>query len=189
MNLLSILGKVGGDIIKNVVPGGAAIIDVVNGFLPDDKKLGSGATGAQMQDAVSSLPAEVQAQVMTKEFDVEITAIKEHTKVITALGEVDKTGHSTRPAIAMIMARIVAFSVIVIVSFLAVAMFNGDEKTIKAIGENWPLIVAILGTPTALLRAYFGMRTKEKQQKYQALSNTPPTSAIGSIVNLFGKGK
>ncbi|PKG57737.1 hypothetical protein [Shewanella sp. GutDb-MelDb] len=189
MNLLSILGKVGTSILADVIPGGNTILKVVNGFLPDDKQLGDKATGAEIQDSVAALPAEVQAQVLTKQFDVEITAIKEHTNVIQALGDVDKTGHSTRPAIAIMMAKIVAFSVIVLISFLAVAMYHGDAETIVAIGDNWPLVVAILGTPTALLRAYFGMRTKEKQQKYQAVSNTPPESLFSGVLSLIGKTK
>ena len=187
MNLLSILGKVGTSILADVIPGGNAILKVINEFLPDDSKLGDKATGAEIQDAVSSLPAEVQAQVLTKKFDVEITAIKEYTNVIQALGDVDKSGHSTRPAIAMMMARIVAFSVVVIVSFLAMAIFNKDAETITAIGDCWPLLFAILATPMALLRAYFGMRTKEKQQKYQAVSNTAPESALLGLFSLIGK--
>ena len=189
MNLLSILGRVGTSILADVIPGGNAILKVVNEFLPDDSKLGDKATGAEIQSAVSSLPAEQQAQVLTKEFDVEITAIKEHTNVIKALGDVDKTGNSTRPAIAMMMARIVAFAVVVLISFLAVAMFNKDVDTIKAIGDNWPLVIAILGTPTALLRAYFGMRTREKQQKYQAVSNVAPISTFSGMLNRLGVRK
>lgn len=189
MNLLSILGKVGTSILADVIPGGNAILTAVNAFLPDDKKLGDAATGSDIQQAVASLPAEVQAQVLTKEFDVEITAIKEHTNVIQALGDVDKTGNSTRPAIAMMMAKIVAFAVIVLISILAVAVYNSDNETVVALGDNWPLIVAILGTPTALLRSYFGMRTKEKQQKYQAVSNTPPQSVLSGMLNLIGNRK
>ncbi|MFT5788017.1 MAG: hypothetical protein ACI8SJ_000112 [Shewanella sp.] len=189
MNLLSILGKVGTSILADVIPGGNTILTAINAFLPNDKKLSDNATGGDIQQAVAQLPPGVQAEVLTKEFDVEITAIKEHTNVIQALGDVDKSGNSTRPAIAMMMAKIVAFSVIVLISFLAVAMFNKDADTIKAIGDNWPLVIAILGTPTALLRAYFGMRTKEKQQKYHAVSNTPPESLLSGVLNLIGTRK
>ncbi|MEC4724269.1 hypothetical protein HWQ46_01740 [Shewanella sp. D64] len=185
MNLLSILGKVGTSILADVIPGGNAILSAVNAFLPSDSKLSDKATGPQIQTAINGLLPEQQNQLLMKQFDVEITEIKEHTNVINALGDVDKTGHSTRPAIAMMMAQIVAFSVVVLVSFLAVAMFNDDINTIKAIGDNWPLVIAILGTPTALLRSYFGMRTKEKQQKYQAVSNTAPTTGIASLLNMW----
>jgi len=182
MNLLKILGKVGASVLADVIPGGNTILNVVNGFLSDDDKLPTNATGAQIQDAISTMPVNLQAELMTKEFDVEITEIKEHTNVIKALGEVDSTGNSTRPEIAKMMATIVSFAVIVLVSVLAVAVYSSDKDTIKSIGEAWPLVVAILGTPTALLRMYFGLRTKEKQQKYQAVSNTQPSSNIVELI-------
>ncbi len=165
MNLLSILGKVGGSILADVLPGANTILKVVNGFLSDEDKLSDKATGTDIKAAISSMPANVQLDILKKEFDVEIVNIKEHTKVVAALCEVDKAGNSTRPAVAIMMARVVAFSVVVLISMLVIA-----------IGNNWPLVLAMLGTPTALLRAYFGMRTKEKQHKYLAATGAAPTS-------------
>jgi len=185
MNLLKILGKVGGSILADVIPGGNAILKVVNGFLSDDDKLPAKATGADIQGAIAKLPANFQAEVLNKEFDVEITSIKEHTKVISALGEVDKTGNSTRPFIALMMAWIVAFTVVGLVVMFGVAINAKDVETVKAIGDNWPLVTALLAIPSALLRAYFGMRTKEKQQKYHAVSNTEPKSVISDLVNMW----
>ena len=62
MKLLDILGKVGGAVVKTMVPGGGLIIDVVNEFLPDDKKLPADATGSDMQAAVDKLPPDQRAQ-------------------------------------------------------------------------------------------------------------------------------
>jgi hypothetical protein len=185
MNLLKILGQVGGSILADVIPGSEAILGVVNDLLSDDNKLPEKATGTEIQAAIDKLPAAQQSEVLLKQFDVEIVSMQEHTKVVAALGEVDKTGNSTRPAIALMMAQIVSFSVVVLITMLAIAIVNTDVETIKAIGDNWPLITALLAIPSALLRAYFGMRTKEKQQKYQALTNTAPTSALSSIVDLL----
>jgi len=189
VNLLKVLGKVGGSILADIIPGGNAILNVVNEFLPDDSKLTTNATGEQIQDAVSSLPADQQAVLLSKEFDVEITEIKEHTKVIAALGDVDKTGNSTRPFIALMMAWVVAFAIVGLVIMLGIAINEKDSETVIAIGNNWPLVLALLGIPSGLLRAYFGMRTKEKQQKYQAVSNTAPSSGLASLVGLFKGGK
>ena len=185
MNILSILSKVGSSIIADVIPGGQAILNVVNELLPKENQLTSKATGTDIQATISQMPLDKQAELLSKKFDVDITAIKEHTNVIKALGDVDKTGNSTRPAIAIMMAKIVAFSVVVLVTMLAIAIGNNNTETIKAIGDNWPLVIAILGTPTALLRAYFGMRTKEKQQKYQAVSGSEPKSVIGGLISAF----
>jgi hypothetical protein len=185
MNLLKILGKVGGSILADVIPGSKAILGVVNDLLSDDDKLPEKATGTEIQAAIDKLPAAQQSEVLLKQFDVEIVSMQEHTKVVAALGEVDKTGNSTRPAIALMMAQIVSFSVVVLITMLAIAIVNTDVETIKAIGDNWPLITALLAIPSALLRAYFGMRTKEKQQKYHAISNTEPKSVITDLVKMW----
>ncbi len=185
MNLLSILSKVGGSILADVIPGGNAILNVVNSFLPTEKKLNDQASGADIQSAIAKLPTDLQTEVLNKKFDVEIIKVQEHTKVIQALADVDKTGNSTRPLIAKMMATVVCFTIVMLVSVLAVAIVNNNTSTIKAIGDNWPLIVAVLGTPTALLRSYFGMRTKEKQQKYQAVSNSKPNSIVSDIISLW----
>jgi hypothetical protein len=185
MNLLSILGKVGGSILADVIPGGNAILKVVNGFLSDEDKLPEKATGADIQSSISKMNPQSQAELLDKQFDVKITEIKEHTKVITALGEVDKTGNSTRPFIALLMAWVVSFAIVGLVVMLGVAINGKDTATVKAIGDNWPLVAALLGIPSGLLNSYFGKRTKEKQQKYQALTNTAPTSTLSGIVNLL----
>lgn len=64
MDLGNILKKVGGAIISTVVPGGSAIIGLINGFLPEDKKLPDNATGAQAQSAIATLSSVDQAQIL-----------------------------------------------------------------------------------------------------------------------------
>lgn len=183
MDFKSILKTVGSGLIANLVPGGSAIVSVINGFLPDDKKLPENATGEQANSAIDTLSPQDKAIVLSKQFDVEITEIREHTKVINALGEVDKTGNSTRPFIALLMAWVVAFAIVGLVIMLGVAINSKDHETVKAIGDNWPLFIALLGIPGALLRAYFGMRTKEKQQKYEAITGvSAPTGILSSIL-------
>ena len=76
MNLGDILKTVGSGLIKTLVPGGGLLIDAVNGFLPDDKKLPNDATGEQAQSAIDSLPPEQRASVLKKEYDVKIEQIK-----------------------------------------------------------------------------------------------------------------
>jgi DNA-binding protein len=185
MNLLSILGKVGSSILADVIPGGNTILSVVNELLSSEDKLSVNATGAAIQSAIATMPANVQADLLSKEFDVEIIAIQEHTNVIAALGEVDKTGHSTRPFIALMMAWVVSFAIVGLVVMLGMAINKKDADTVIAMGNNWPLVMALLGIPSGLLRAYFGMRTKEKQQKYHAISNTTPKSVLTDLANLW----
>jgi len=182
MNFKSILKTVGTGLISTFVPGGSAIVSVINGFLPDDKKLPENATGAQAQDAINTLSPEDKAIVLNKKFDVQIEEIRGFTDRFKAMSDVDKTGNTTRPEIAKMMAQVVCFTIIVVVSMYAFAISTHDTGMIMAINEGWPMLTAIIATPTALLRAYFAMRTKEKQQKYEAATGvSAPLSILAGI--------
>ena len=190
MRLEKILTTVGGTLLKNIIPGAGIVIDLVNGFLPDDKKLDvDTATGTDIASAVNTLPPEQKAQVLSKEFDVEIEEIKGFTSRFQAAMEADKTGNTTRPQIALMMGRIVSFAVVVSITALFIAIFSKDSATIKEMSELWPLMLAILATPTALLRAYFAMRSKEKEARYQAATDQPISAGgiIGQIASLVLK--
>lgn len=186
MKLGQILGKVGSSIIRNVVPGGGVIIDLVNGFLPQDKKLPETATGHQATQAINSLPPEVQQGIVLKELDVEIAEINAWADVQRSLADADKAGASTRPQIALMMAKVVAFVVIAFVSILIASIFLNRVDMIKQLKDYWPLALAIIGTPTALLRSYFAMRTKEKKERYHMVSgqfDEPSSSIWGDIIS------
>ena len=185
MNLKDILKTVGGGLISTLVPGGPAIVGLINGFLPDDKKLPETATGQQAESAISSLPPDQQAIVLSKEFDVEIEEIRGFTDRFKAMADVDKTGHTTRPFISMMMAWCVVFAIVSTVSLYSYSIWEGDEAMITAITNGWPFIVGVLAVPSALLRSYFGMRTKEKQQKYEAATGIAPQ--LGMLAGLFKK--
>ena len=102
-----------------------------------------------------------------------------------ALCEVDKTGNTTRPEIALDMSKIICFSVIAIVSLYCVAIGTGNEDMIQSIVSGWPFIVAVLGVPAGIVNSYFGKRTKEKQQKYDAASGV--SAPLGILARLFKK--
>lgn len=178
MKLGEILRKVGSTAIKAFVPGGGLIVDFVNEFLPKEKQLSGDATGEQVTQAVNSLPPEQQAQVFMKEIDVELAEISSWTQVQGSLAEADKSGASTRPQIALMMARIVAFVVIAFASMWIVAIFRDQVVMVQKLTDSWPLMLAIVGTPTALLRAYFGMRSKEKKSRYSAATGQPAQSSL-----------
>jgi hypothetical protein len=183
MDIGKILSTVGGTVLKNVVPGAGIVIDLVNGFLPDDKKLDiDTATGTEIANSVSQLPSDQQATILSKQIDVEIEDIKGFTSRFQAAMEADKTGNTTRPQIALMMARVVSFTVIVSISILAVATINKDSSTVDKLSQLWPFILSIIATPTALLRAYFAMRTKEKVSRLQSASDQP-VSGVGSIIS------
>ncbi len=64
MKLLDVLKTVGSGLISTMVPGGLAIVSLINGVLPDDKQLPATATGG---DAMMALDAEQHAALLSKE--------------------------------------------------------------------------------------------------------------------------
>jgi len=188
MKLGSILTKIGSSIIRDVVPGGGLIIDAVNAFLPQDKKLPENATGRQATQAVNTLTPDQQAQILSKELDVEIAEITSWAQIQDSLARADQSGSSTRPRIALMMAEIVGFVVVAFASMFIIAIFRDQTDMIEKLTNAWPLILAVIATPTVLLRAYFGMRTKEKKARYQMAAGNmeePNTSIWGDIISAF----
>lgn len=185
MNIGSILAKVGTSVLKSVVPGAGVIIDLVNEFLPKDKKLPTDSTGAQVIEAANSLPPDKQAEIFSKELDVEIAEIQGWSNVMASLADADKSGNSTRPKIALMMAWVVSFTVIVFVSILAISIFRDMKEMVANLSNSWELVLVMLGTPTALLRAYFAMRTKEKKSRYNIAANQEIKSPLADIIAAF----
>ena len=187
MKLGEILAKAGSMAIKTFVPGGSMMLDIVNEFLPKDKQLPPDATGKQVIQAVNSLPPEQRAQIYLKEIDVELAEISSLTQVQESLAQADKAGASTRPQIALIMAKIVAFVVIAFSSMWVIVIFQDHTEMAKRLADSWPLMLAIIATPTALLRAYFGMRTKEKMDRYSAAVGQPvqPSNFLVDIIKMI----
>ena len=71
MKLWDVLKRVGSVAIRAAVPGGGVILDLVNEFLPDDKKLPAHATGEQALQAIEALPPDQRSRLLEKELDVE----------------------------------------------------------------------------------------------------------------------
>jgi hypothetical protein len=189
MKLGGILKKVGGAVLSSVVPGGGLILDVVNELLPSDKKLNKSATGTDIQAAIDTLPPEQRNKLLEKELDVEITEIKEWSNVIESLAKADASGSSTRPQISLMMAKTVSFAIILFISVWVVAIFRNQEETLKQLHEAWPLMLTVLATPTALLRAYFGMRSNEKKSRYEMANGVQGKgNVITNIISAF-RGK
>lgn len=169
-------------VASTLIPGGPAILGAVNAFLPADKKLPPEATGQQIVDAVQNLPPDQQAELMKMELQVEIEEIQSWTKIQDSLAQADAAGASTRPQIARWMAINVCAVIYIFIGAWAYAMFTADSAVLTTIKDSWPMMVAVIGTPTALLRAYFGMRTKEKQSRYSAASGQDLNSGLAGLV-------
>lgn len=188
MNIGSILRKVGGSIVKSVIPGGGIIIDLVNEFMPGDNQLGNDSTGSDIEAAINGLPPDERDKLLAKKLDIEETEIKEWSNVVSTLAQADATGASTRPKIAHLMAYVVAGTISLFVLVWAGSIIFGKPETLKQLGSSWPMMLSVLGPPVALLRAYFGMRTKEKQSRYSGAFGMPmPGGILSGIISAIKK--
>jgi hypothetical protein len=159
-------------------PALGAAVAAINTFLPDSDQIPTNANGKQVEAALGNLPSNQQLQLLEKEIDLEIRKAETWADIQKAHSETDAKGASTRPTIAMCMAFTVCASVLPISFALAWAIFTNDSETIKIIDAAvWPLL-ALIGTPTVLLRSYFGMRTNEKKARYAASVGSPVNTGI-----------
>lgn len=186
MKLWDIVSKVGGEIISKTVPGGSLILSAVNALLPDDKKLSENATGHQMSSAISGLPPEQQAIILTKEFEVELTDIKESNSTLRAMLEHDANNtHSTRPYIAKHAFHVIGLCVIMVLLLWSYAVSTENADMVKTIMDGWPFLLSVIGPLVSLLWAYFGVLKNEKKATLDAANNRPTgglISAIGSLL-------
>ena len=74
MNIWDIVKNVGTGIFSEVVPGGRAILNVVNEFLPSDSKLSESSTVEDVNVAINSLPDDLQVELAKEQFKVDIKA-------------------------------------------------------------------------------------------------------------------
>lgn len=191
MDIGQIFKRLGGAALKSIPPLGVAaeILGFVNDVLPKDKQLTENSTGSQASAAIAELPKDKQAEILIKQFDVELAEISAHANIVQCLADVDKTGHSTRPEIAKVQSSLIGFGVVITLGPIGYAIVTGDAEMINAVATIWPLIAAVLGICAGIVNSYFGKRHKEKAQKYEAVSNTSPaTGLVSQIVGKFIKG-
>jgi len=184
MKLWDIVKTVGSGIISATVPGGAAIIGAVNAVLPDDKKLPESATGEDINHAISSLPPESQVEILNKEFDVEITQIKESNSTLRAMLESDaQNPQSTRPYIAKNSFHVVAFAVIVSVSIWSYGVLSDNDELVETVMSGWPFILSVIGPLVTLLWSYFGIIKQEHKDRLNAASGNDAPSGLTGILS------
>lgn len=173
------------DAVGMFVPGVAAAAKVVNSLLPEGKQLDlENSTGKQVLEAYADLDAH-DREYVEEQFKLEMAEINASVDKLQAMVSAETATANMRPRIAYMMAWAVLIAVIFMMFIWGKAVWSKDAGSLEQLAESWPLMLAILGTPTALLRAYFGMRTKEKQSRYAAATGQPIAQAVGGLANIF----
>lgn len=188
-NLWDIARTVGSKVISNFVPGGSAIIDVVNTLLPASDKLSTNATGDDITNAINGLPEDQRGALMAKKFDVDITKLQESYSTVRTMLESDAANpQSTRPYIAKHSFHVMAFTIITAISIWAYGIIEGKADLVKAVVDGWPFILAATAPLATLLYAYFGVLKQEHKNRLDAAGgSTKPSGLVGLIQSVMGK--
>ncbi len=189
MKLWDIAKRVGSGLLRDVVPMAGTIIDLVNDVLPGDQKLAGNATGDQVSAAVASLPPEQRAEVMDKEFEVELTQIKESHSTVRVMLESDaRNPHSTRPWIAKGSFIVVALVTLIVTAAWAYSIFKADDP-LSEIRQSWAFMTALLAPLVTLLHAYFGiLKTEHKNRLAAANGSATPSGLSGILSSILKRG-
>lgn len=189
MKLFDIAKKIGLGLIREAVPGGGLLLAAVNEFLPDDKKLPADATGCQVLSAVESLPPAERASLLEKEFDVDITQIKESNETLRVMLQADAAStHTTRPYIAKGAFRLVATISLVVIALWAYAVGTGNVAMVREVMDGWAFVAAVTAPFVTLLWAYFGILKQEHQNRLNGGRGGSTPSGLGGIISaVLGK--
>ena len=189
MKLWDIVKKIGGSVVAEVVPGGGLLVDAVNAFLPESKRLDSTTTGAEMEQAVADLPPPLRAQVFERQFDVQLEEIKQQGDTIRAMLHAEQNSrHTTRPYIAKHSFHVVAIVTLAIVAGWLLAVQKSPDP-LENIISGWSFVLALLVPFVAVLRAYFGLLSREHQNRLDAVHGATNPSGLGGIIkNIFSRG-
>jgi len=188
MKLWSILKSVGGAAIQTALPGtGSLIVGAINELLPKGEALPPGASGEDITRVIADLPPEQQADLMDREFEVDIVQIKESNDTVRAMLESDaKNQHSTRPRIALGAFRAVAFVIVLTVSAWVYGVIRGDDALVEHLVNGWPFILTAIGPLVTLLWAYFGILKQEHKNRLDAANGAAGSSGVvGVLANLL----
>lgn len=185
MKLLDIVKSVGSTALQVALPGtGSLIVGTLNELLPDEKKLPATASGNDIGQAIGGLSPEQQAFVMEKEYDIDITQIKESNSTVRTMLESDaKNPHSTRPYIAKHAFHTVAFVITVTVSMWAYGVGSKDVIIVETVMEGWPFVLAVIGPLVSLLWAYFGILRQEHKNRLDAANGSSTPGGLAGIIS------
>lgn len=146
MQIGQILKQAGESIVRNAIPGGGLILDLVEAFTgkPVDRDV-------KASELLKDLPPEL----MIKELDIEHETLR---TMLTA-------PHTTRPKIALGCFYVLALTEILLVSMWGYGVVRHKPDLVRAVHDGWPFILSVTGPPVGLLMAYFGLLRKEHDSK------------------------
>ena len=138
MQIADILKSAGESVVRNVVPGGGLLMDLIEQFTGES--VDRSATGDQL---LKSLPPEVLSRKIDTEHDT--------IRIMLNAPQV------TRPKIALGAFHVYGIIILVVVSMWAYGVLAHEPELIKSVVDGWPWLLSLTGPLTTLLMAYFGV--------------------------------
>lgn len=177
MRLRDILRKVGGAVVREAIPGGGLILDAIGWHSDPD------VTGDKLAAELRTRP-----EIMEREFDVREEQIKQEGETLRAMLAADaQSTHTTRPYIAKHSFHVLAIVSVAIVAALLLAVGKSSDP-LQSLNNAWPLVLSVVAPFVMLLRAYFGLLSREHKNRLdsaQGASN--PDGLVGLITNMFNR--
>lgn len=153
-------------------------IGMINAILPGDRQLPEGAGPEEVKAAYLGLsPAERERL----DAEAELADIEASRDKLEAMVSVESAGSNTRPFIAKLMACTVTGQAVALFGLWYTAVLLGNQAILGQIAGSWELVAALMALPAAVVRAYMGMRTREKRARYAAATGQDIGAAVGGL--------
>lgn len=157
-----------------VNPAVGAAIGLVNQFLPPEKKLPESATGADIEDAMLTLPPEHRVSLMEREIDLKIAQEEGWSRRYEAMCRAD--GQSTRPWIAKQMTKVLSFEIL---AFTLWVFLHPEQATNPAL---WTVFGTLTAVPATVLINYFGNLRREHGARQASISGVQPLQGVAGLI-------
>jgi hypothetical protein len=175
IKLFQALKNIGGDLVKDSLPG-KAVVGLVKAFVPEAETM----TGDQLQEAIKALPPEQAAQIELAEIDLAKTEEEARTQRFLAMCQGD--GQQTR-------AKLVnkAMNALIVFTSLFVAFIGWvyiEKGAADAFSYEMTAVFGIIVGPFVYaVRAYMGDLKAEAMSRHAAIDEKPkPGNAVAEII-------
>lgn len=167
--------KTAGSIALDVFAPGAR--ELVNSVLPDDKKLGPGATGKDAEAGLSWATPQQRAHILEQEIALQVAQEEGWTARYQAMCQAD--GQSSRAKIALRMANVLCFEIL---AFTVWAFVYPEQMASPVL---WTVFATLTGIPAGLLGKYFGELRREQRNRQESLGAPAMSGLVTRIKRQF----
>ncbi len=184
--IADVLGDIAADVVVELVPGGGHAVNLLNTFLPDDMKLGSKATGADVKAGLDRLSPEQHSILMSKKIELSIAKISAERDVtiskMETAADMTKAMFSAEKDSNKFTGRAAAMMLCLIMVFI----IEGGVVVTWILAKQIPsfeLVLAMLYFPTSIVKQWFGMR-QDEQRDIMSMSNGQPIQQKTKIMDV-----